>query len=467
MMTFVHRSPARVAALLALLLVASSSIEAQTPPVGTFYIVDAANNPGATHTTISAAVAVAVAHDRIFVRPGVYVEDVVITEGITLVGWNSTTYPLTVPANPSTGPRLQGTLAAVAIDNSQTLVISGLTVVPNGTPGISVGLFNSRGPMILDRMIIENGTLLIQNGEDVLLQDVRIRAPQATPTEAPLSGITVIHSWVQANDLDVIGASAGGEPNTWSAGGAALTVHYPSIVALARPKLIGGSGGGPWITSPSPAGGSAIRALGGIVAIVDDGNSPLHSIDGGNGGDRDATSAASFDSGAGGNAIESVAGYVVNKRPCTLNPGDPGAAAPGGNLGAAGIDWLTSSGGTYITSNEPPALFELTGTTVPGGSVTITFHSAAAGLLCGLGATSDFDLTIFFLTPSVQFSAGKPSAVEFFEIATSDNSSMVSLTVMLPTTLGNLAGASGMFQGADVVNNTAFLSNPAVAVMGF
>jgi hypothetical protein len=430
------------------------------------WIVDQNNGPGTHFTTISAGVAAAAPDDKVFVRAGLYVEDVLITKGITLVGWNATTYPMSVPANPYAAA-IQGTLGIVDVDNFQTLVISGFSVVPNGPPGINVGILNSRGPIVLDRMVIEDGALWIYGGEDVILQDVRIRAAQAGPTAAPQPGITVVGSWVQATDVDVVGGHVGVDPDLWPEGGAALEVYYPSIVALARPRLMGGSGGGPWIsTGSTPAGGPAVRLVGGIVSIVDD-QTNLNYLVGGQGGARGAASSPSIMSGHGGNSIEIFGGTLVNKMPMPLTPGLAGANLAGGPTGASGQPIVTASGGQYIPIADIPALFRISGSTLANGSLTFTFQSAAPGLLCGLGACDDFDLTILSLTPSVQFSAGKPSAVQFLDLGTSNAQSLLEFSVALPGSLGAQAGRSGMCQGADVVNNVAFLSNPSVIVLGY
>jgi pectin methylesterase-like acyl-CoA thioesterase len=113
---------------LALALCLAAALGAQTT-----WIVDASNGPGTHFTTIQAAVNASSPGDKIFVKIGLYVENVVIDKGITMVGWNATTYPMTVPGNPYAAA-IQGTLGIVAVDNFQTCVISGFSVVPNGPP---------------------------------------------------------------------------------------------------------------------------------------------------------------------------------------------------------------------------------------------------------------------------------------------------------------------------------------------
>lgn len=435
------------------------------PPQGQSWIVDGNNGPGTNFTTISAAISAAMPLDRIFVRPAYYVEDLVINKGVTIVGWNATTYPMTVPTAPFANA-VEGTLLIVDMPNDQTLVVSGINVVPHGTPGYSVGIINSRGPVVLDRVVIEDGSLYLYDGEDVLLQDVRIRAPQAV-AGTPLNAMQVNRSWVQATDLDAKGGDVGAEPAYSPNGGAALEVVYPSVVALARPRLAGGSGSGPWNMSAStPAGGPAIRVYGGIVSIIDD-QTGTNFVTGGQGGERGASSSTSIASGDGGPAIELIGGAAVNKKPMPLNPGVAGANQAGGPLGVAGVGVVQVGPGLYIPINETPALFLVAGSTVPGGTLTITFQSASPGLLCGLGACHDFDLALLFNSPSVQFSAGKPSAVDFLAVGTSNASSVLQTTYTLPNPIGIGAGHSGMVQGADIVGNMAFLSNPSVIVFGF
>src|SRR5688572_12210180 len=95
-----------------------------------FWTVDANNGPGTDFTTISAAVAAAAPRDRILVREGLYVENVVVDKGVTIVGWNATTYPMTLPVDPF-GSAIQGTLGVINIPNNETVVISGLSVAPS------------------------------------------------------------------------------------------------------------------------------------------------------------------------------------------------------------------------------------------------------------------------------------------------------------------------------------------------
>lgn len=462
MMIFSHRTPVRPVASLALALCLAAVLGGQTT-----WIVDASNGPGTNFTTIQAAVNASAPGDKIFVKTGIYVENVVIDKGITMVGWNATMYPMAVPADPYAAA-IQGTLAIVNVDNFQTCVISGFSVVPNGPPGgVTVGIVDSRGPIVLDRIVIQDGSLYVYGGEDVILQDVRIRAPAASAGAAPLPGITVIGSWMQATDIDVVGGAVGVEPDFWPEGGPALVVFYPSIVGLARPKLMGGSGGGPWdLSGSTPAGAPAVRTFNGIVSIVDD-DTGANQLAGGAGGMRGLASSPSVPSGQGGNAIEVVGGYVLNKRPMQVVPGAAGANLAGGPTGSPGVNTTTSAGGTYIAINDVPALFRITGPTVPPGTLTFTFHSAAPGLLCGLGACDDFDLAVLFLTPSVQFCAGKPSAVQFLDIGTSNQASQLLFTATLPSPLGIQQGRRGMCQGADVVNNLAYLSNPSIIVLGY
>jgi hypothetical protein len=451
-------------AALALLCSIAQLLPAQAPQ-GQFWIVDGNNGPGTNFTTISAAIAAAMPHDRILVRPAHYVEDLVINKGITIVGWNATSYPMTVPANPFTDA-VQGTVLIVDMPNDQTLVVSGICVVPHGTPGYSVGIVNSRGPVVLDRVVIEDGAVFLQDGEDVLFQDVRIRAPHAVGG-TPLNGMQVLSSWVQATGLDVTGGAVGPEPAYAPQGGAALEVIYPSVVALARPRLAGGSGSGPWnTTSATPAGGPAIRVYGGIVSMIDD-RTGTNYVTGGQGGERGASSAPQVASGDGGPAIALIGGAVVNKKPMPLTPGSPGANQAGGPVGSPGVGLVQVGPGLYIPISEPPALFRVVGSTAPGGTLTITFQSASPGLLCGLGACHDFDLALLFNSPSVQFSAGKPSAVDFLALGTSNALSVLETTYTLPNPIGAGAGHSGMVQGADIVGNVAFLSNPSVIVFGF
>ena len=285
-----------------------------SPVLATIWIVDANNGPGTNFTTISAAVLAAQPGDRILVRAATYGENVVVNKAITIVGWNATTYPMTVPALPF-GQALWGGLMVTNIPPGQTCVVSGLIIArPSSAGGTSVALLNSPGTIVLDRAVIPNGGLYVSNCSNVILEGVHVRhLPGELP---PTPGVVIDNSWVQANDLDATGGDLENDPGFYPAAANAFEAWNQSVVALARPKLIGGFGGGPWVTSAAtPAGGSAILCVGSVVSIADDLGSSSYVV-GGQGGLRGVGSVLSIPSGSGGSAVDvRSAGIVVNKKP--------------------------------------------------------------------------------------------------------------------------------------------------------
>jgi hypothetical protein len=315
-------------------------------------------------------------------------------------------------------------------------------------------------------MVLPEGGVYIVDDQDIILQQVYVRnaAPGASP---PQNGITILNSWVQANDLDVVGADCGTEPNFFPRAGAGLHVGQNSIVALCRPKIQGGFGGGPWDVSPAtPDGGPAISVNNSIVTIIDDATN-LNYIVGGQGGTRGAASATSIPSGNGGNAMElDMVGFAINKKPMALFPGAAGLNnAIGGALGSSGAPVVTNNGSVYMPINDNPALFNITGSTGPGGTLALQLQSASPGLTVGMGVMQEFDLGVF--PPALQFGGGKPPSLIFIFLGTSDATGVLTFFFTLPNPLAEFSGVAMAVQGTDVVNNQLFLSNPSVSVGGF
>jgi hypothetical protein len=432
----------------------------------TTWIVDAANGPGTNFTTISAAIAAAQPGDKILVRQATYGENVVVNKAVTIVGWNATTYPMTVPAAPFQFA-VWGTFGITNIPFGQTCVISGLILArpsPNG--GTTVGVLNCAGTVVLDRLIIPNGGLFVGNSTDVFLEQVQVRHLQGELP--PIPGVTITNSWVQANDLDATGGDLTTEPDFFASAGHALWVENSSIVALARPKLIGGFGGGPWFSSPStPSGGAAIHCeSGGIVSIVDDVGSSSYLV-GGQGGLRGVQSAVTIPSGNGGNAVEAVsAGTISNKKPLPLFAGAPGLNAGPGPTGVFGATSFTASGGTYAAIVDLPALYRHISGSVPGGFFIFSHHAAGPGYPVAIAVMPDIQLNIY--PPSVQFAGGNPFTAIVLATATSDALGNVAFGFGLPAAaVAPHVGASVVVQSADDVINTLFLANPSPWILGF
>ncbi len=430
----------------------------------TIWIVDANNGPGANFSTITAALAVAVPGDRILVRNGNYYENVAVTSGITIVGWNATQYPMVVPT--SITAAIHGQVSVQNVPAGQTAVLSGLIIArPGSGSGLCLGVSDCAGPVVLDRLFLTNGSGLISNATNVIIEEMRIR--HLYGGVPAISGMFVVNSWVQANDLDSTGGDLYGDPGYYPAAGAALEVGNNSIVALARPKLSGGTGGGPWTTSPStPAGGPAIRAFGGgIVSIADD-PSGLNYLVGGQGGYRGVGSASSIPAGNGGNTIEiDTYATVINKKPMPLFAGQAGANLAGGPAGAPGTGAFTASGGLYGPIVDTPALFRFYGSTLPNGVLLMSHLAAAPGYPVGLAMVTEFDLSIY--APSLQFLSGNPASAIFLSYGYADAARYYQVGFTLPPTFGGLVGGSVLVQAADDVVGYLFLANPGVLVLGF
>jgi hypothetical protein len=330
---------------------------------------------------------------------------------------------------------------------------------------MSVGVVDCPGAVVLDRIAIPNGGLWISNSTDVFIESVWIRhQPGAIP---PTTGVTVVNSWVQANDLDATGGDLGGEPNFFSAAAPALEVHANSLVALARPKLLGGFGGGPWITSPStPDGGPAIRAVGSLVAIVDDVGSASYLV-GGQGGHRGSASSPAIPSGNGGNGVEAVSsGVIVNKLPIVIVPGQPGANDAGGPLGVGGAASFTATGGIYAPVMDVPAVLRSVSASTSGGFLLLSHHAAAPGIPVALAVMLAHSLYTY--PPSSQFAGGLPSSAIILALGTANASGYFDFGFGLPLGIPiTLAGTALIVQTADDVANTLFLANPTTWVLGF
>lgn len=459
MTTFIFRPLGRFlpAALLAVFISASSAAAT--------WIVDSNNGPGTNFTTISAAIIAAQPGDTIIVRAGVYGENVIVNKGVTIVGWNATTYPVTVPT--SYASAIWGTFGITNIPSNERCTVSGLVILrPSPASGITVGILDSAGTIILDRCVVPNGGVYVSNCTDVFMEYLHVRQFQgALP---PQTGVTVSNSWVQANDLDATGSDLTTEPDFYAAAGNALEVTNNGIIALARPKLIGGFGGGPWVNSPSsPAGGIAIHAsLGGIASIVDDNGSQSYII-GGQGGWRGVGSVVSIPSGNGGSAIQAdFNGIVTNKKPLTPFGGAPGLNNGGGAVGSFGAPAATFTNGAYQPIVDIPSVYRHVSGSVPGGFFIFNHHAAAPGIPVAIGVLQDIYLDIF--PPAVQFQGGNPYTAVVLGLGMSNALGFFDFGFSLPAApLQNKIGMTVCVQTADNVVNTFFLSNPSTFILGF
>jgi hypothetical protein len=435
-----------------------------TIAAGATWIVDANNGPGTHFTTIAAAVAAAAPGDVIVVRPAVYSELVTINKGVTIVGWNATTYPMTLP-NPVVDS-LSGGILITAIPPGQRCILSGIVITrPSPSGGYSLGIVNALGVVVLDRVVIPNGGVWIENSTDVFVEGLYIR--HQTGAIPPTPAMTVVNSWVQANDLNATGGDLGGEPDFHPAGAPALEVYSNSIVALARPKLLGGFGGGPWITSASsPAGGPAIRCVSSVVAIVESlGGTGF--LAGGQGGHRGVGSSLVIPSGNGGNGVEvSSSGMVVNKLPMLVVGGAAGPNLSGGPTGVAGLAAATLTGGIYAPVFDVPATFRNISATTSNGFWILSHHAAAPAYPVALAVMLTHDLFVY--PPSVQFAGGDPNTWIALALGTANAAGYFELGIGLPPNIPiELAGTTLVVQTADDVVNTLFLANPTTWLLGF
>src|SRR5262245_11530768 len=103
--------------------------------MATIWIVDANNGPGTNFTTIQAAINAAQPGDRIIVKPALYNENVTVNKGVTIVGYNATTYPVTYPPANAWGNAIWGGLAVQNLPAGQTAIVSGLVVARPSSAG--------------------------------------------------------------------------------------------------------------------------------------------------------------------------------------------------------------------------------------------------------------------------------------------------------------------------------------------
>lgn len=443
-----------LAVALALALTTASSL-------ATTWVVDAAGGAGSNFTTINAALAAAAPGDVIVVKAGAYFESLTVNVGVTIVGWNATTYPMTVPANPFQDV-VWGTLLVQGIPLGQRVVVSGMTFArPTIAGGATFGIYQCLGAVVFDRMFAPNGGMYIGDSTDVVLQDVRIRhVPGSVPA---IPGVYVANSFVQANDLDAAGGDLGGEPDFIAQAPAALEVVDGSVVSISRPKLIGAYGGGPWTTTAmTPGGGAAVRCANAVVSIIGNG-SGLYYLIGGQGGERGAGSIPGVASGFGAPAIQVENGVISLKGAPTPIPGQAGVNNAGGPLGTIFPGTLGLSGGVVQTSPQAPATLRFLGTTGPSAASFLQYQAGGSFYPFALFFMPDVDLQIF--APSVQFLGGNPLDSLLVISATAPASRNFNLGLNFPASLTGLSGATMLIQGADYIAGTYFTSNPITVTL--
>lgn len=425
----------------------------------TTWVVDAVNGP---ILTINAALAVASPGDIILVRAGVYTEDLVLTFGVSIVGWNATTYPMTVPSNPFQDV-VYGTVLVQNLGPFEKVVVSGMNFARQTLAGgYTFGAINCAGAVVFDRMYSINGGIFIQNSDNVLLQDVRVRnAPGADP---PVSACHVDSSWVQGNDLNFAATDLGGEPNYYFNAPHAIEAVNGSVVSVCRPKLIGALGGGPWETSPStPGGGSAIYCNASIVSVVSNGSGLMYMI-GGAGGVRGANSAPGIQSGFGGPAIRCENnGTVYLKGAPTPIAGLPGANLAGGPAGFSTPAVFTLTNGSVVFDPFTPATMRVVGTTQPNGGAYIGYLSSAPFYPVVIAIASRFQLTP--LPPAVQFLGIDLNSVLTYFTGTANSGRYYALGFAFGPNLVGIEGETLGIQGADVLANIFYLANPVVMTL--
>jgi hypothetical protein len=427
------------------------------PLSATTYVVDAANGPGTNFTTIGAAVAAASPGDVILVRAGVYVENVVLNTGITIIGWNAQSYPLVVPSNPYQDV-VWGTLLVQNLPAGHRVVVSGLTFArPSAQGGFTFGVDQCAGAVVFDRMFTPNGGFYVGDSTDVFMQNVRIRHVQGS--DPPVPGVYVTNANLQANELDATASDLGTEPFFYSSAPNCLEARNGAVVCLSRPKLIGATGGGPWTTTPAtPGGGAAIFCSASAVSVISNGSGLFYLI-GGQGGVRGFGSAPTIASGFGSPAIVSEEGGVVLLKgaPAPV-PGPPGANQSGGPTGIAYPGTLTFTGGVVQTNPQLPATLRFVGGVGPGAASFLNYQAGGAFYPFILMFMPEYDLSVF--APSVQFLGGVAETNLFYFISTVNAARSFSLGLNFPPATANLSGASLIVQGADLIAGTFYLTNP-------
>lgn len=445
-----HARLNRAALSFAFLALLSASASATT------WIVDAANGPGAQFTSINAALAVAAPGDVIVVRQGSYFEFVTVSIGVTIVGWNATNYPMAVPVNPFQDAVWGGVLVQ-GVPAGQRAVVSGLVVArPTPVGGVSVGVNACAGVVVLDRVFCPNGGVYVGDSQDVVIQDLRVRhLPGSLPA---LPGLFVTNSQVQANDVDATATDLGGDPSFQPSAPNACEVVAGSIVCLARPKLIGASGGGPWETSATtPGGGAALRCDGSIVSVISNG-SGLYYLVGGEGGERGANSAPGIASGYGAPALIVENGGLVHLKGTPVPfPGAPGSNLAGGPLGTAFPGTLTFTGGSVQSNPQAPATLRFLGATTPGAASFLQYQSGGPFYPFVLFFMPNYDLSV--MAPSVQFLCADPFSALFLFTGTANSARLFNLGLNFPASFAGLSGASLIVQGADYISGDYFLTN--------
>ena len=244
------------------------------------------NGPGTNFTTISAAIAAAQPGDRILVRQAIYGENVVVNKAVTIVGWNATTYPMTVP------PTRSRSRSGARSESRTSLRPDLRDLGPHPRPPVAERRHERRRAQLRRArscsIASSSRTAACSSATAPTCSSRASRCATSRASFRPIAG---------RHDHELLGP--GERPRRDrrrpddrarllpSARPTRSWVENSSIVALARPKLIGGFGGGPWTTSPSsPAGGAAIHCeTGGVVSIVDDVGSSSYLV-GGQGGLR-------------------------------------------------------------------------------------------------------------------------------------------------------------------------------------
>jgi len=429
----------------------------------TTWVVDINNGPGTNFTSIGAAIAAASPGDVILVRAGAYFESLVLSKGVNIVGWNANAYPLQVPANPFVDV-VWGTLLIQNVPVGQTAVISGITIArPSAVSDVNLGIHQCDGTVVIDRVFCANGGVYVGDSTDVLFQDVRVRHVPATLP--PIPGVYVTNAQLQASDLDATATDLGGEPNFEISAPHALFATNGALVALCRPKLIGATGGGPWITSPqTPGGGSAVYCTAGAtVSIIGNGNG-LYYLVGGQGGVRGVGSAPGIASGFGGPAIlVENGGTVVTKGAPTPIPGPPGANLAGGPLGVAPPGVLTLGGAIHTNIPQTPATLVLQGPTMPSTNCLVNYTAAAPFLPFVMVIATNMELSP--LPPAVQFLGGDPNSAIFTLAGVANAARKAFIGLNFQPSFAGIDGLAAVIQGADVVGGVFYLTNPSIITL--
>lgn len=279
---------------------AAAAVLALSPPLfatGNVLVVDAAAGPGATHTSVQAAVDDASAGDLVLIRAGSYGE-VVLNEAIALVADQGALVEIDrVIARPgSTGELLlQGLdlgspiLSALEVTNATAPVRVQDCTMKGGTQVLAVGggpgvVITGCTAVTFESCTVQGGLLAdsspspaaVVGGSTVFLFETSIEAldgmdgmPLLTPPDPGGDGLAVSGSTVHLENASILGGD-GGDGGPFCQGesaGNAVVLGAGSLLRVLDSSLAGGAGGGSGATCAPGADGLEVAGAGTVLAF--------------------------------------------------------------------------------------------------------------------------------------------------------------------------------------------------------